>query len=230
MGVKVRKKGKRWGVFICHRGKRKSLIRFANRREAEAVAAQIRKDLGLADLGLRKAEKQAPFDTYARRWLATYAVEECKRSTVRASYKPSLETHLIPYFGDKCLTEFTPSDIRSYIEKKRGEELNIKTVRNHLVPLRVIFFQAIEDGIINENPVSQVRLGRRKRTKEQKAHNTLTIEELDRLLETISEHYPDWFAFFFTDRGSHFSTRSKSGNSMSRRISFARTRDSGESS
>jgi integrase len=198
MGVRVRKKGNKWGVFITHKGKRKALIRWEIRKEAEAVAVRIRKDLSLADLGLGDKEKQVPFDTYSRRWLATYAVEECKRSTVRNSYRPSLETHLIPHFGSKCLTDFTPLDIRGYVEKKRGEGLNIKTVRNHLVPLRVIFFQAIEDGIIRENPVSQVRLGRRKRTKEQKAHSTLTIEELARLLETIGEHYPVWQPFFYT--------------------------------
>ena len=198
MGVKVRRKGKRWGVFIAHKGKRKALIRWDSKREAEAVAVRIRRDLGLADLGLKGVEEQVPFDTYARRWLITYAVEECKRSTVRASYRPSLETHLIPHFGSKCLTEFTPSDIRAYVEKKRKEDLNIKTVRNHLVPLRGIFSHAIEDDIISSNPVSQVRLGRRNRAKDRRMLNTLSIKELDRLLTTIEKHNPEWFAFFYT--------------------------------
>ncbi len=56
MGVKVRRHhtGK-WGCFISHKGKRKALIRWDSKREAEAVAVRIRRDLGLADLGLNQS-------------------------------------------------------------------------------------------------------------------------------------------------------------------------------
>ncbi len=199
MGVRVRKKGKRWGIFIVHRGKRKALIRWENKREAEAVAARIRKDLSLADLGLKKTEaERVPFDTYALWWLDNIASDEYRSSTIKCHYRPALLTHLIPHFGSKCITEFTPKDIRAYVEKKRSEGLKFRTVTNHLVPLRVIFNKALEEEIVASSPVANVRLGRGRRGKDRQILNTLTVEELHNLLETIREHYPDWYPLFYT--------------------------------
>ena len=86
MGVKISKRGKKFFVFVTHRGQRKAKCVGTSRDVAEQVRRQLEARLVLGDLGFLAADdKQGPtFDAYSQRWLKQYAEIECKPSTVRA--------------------------------------------------------------------------------------------------------------------------------------------------
>jgi hypothetical protein len=61
MGVRVRQKrkgsGNPWWVFICHKGRRRSLL-VGDKRAAEAVASQIRQSIKAGEFQFEKLEKE----------------------------------------------------------------------------------------------------------------------------------------------------------------------------
>ncbi|MHC4806374.1 MAG: tyrosine-type recombinase/integrase [Planctomycetota bacterium] len=199
MGVRVRKKGKKWGVFINHKGKRKALIRWDNRREAEAAAARIRRDLALTSLGLATEGQQAvPFDKYAREWLRAHSLRGLAPKTILGQYKPAIENHAIPYFGSRDVRTIETQDVRAFITLLRERGLADKTIAGNLTPLRMVFNEALEEGLVDRNPVTVAWKKERRRVKERKTFETLTSVELERLLNVIGEQYPDYYAFFYT--------------------------------
>ncbi|MCH7922564.1 MAG: site-specific integrase [Nitrospinae bacterium] len=70
-----------------------------------------------------------------------------------------------------------------------------KTIQNVRTTLSSIFRSALEEERVERNPVSLVRI-RSSRRRRKKQFNTLTLEELHRLLDTVRAHYPEWGAFF----------------------------------
>src|SRR5207248_11174585 len=82
MGVKIRKRGGKWYVFVNYHGKRKAKCVGTSRELAEQVRRQLEAKLALGDLALFDGdEKIQTFGSYADRWLKDYARVECKTST-----------------------------------------------------------------------------------------------------------------------------------------------------
>src|SRR5438876_7874867 len=102
MGVKIRKRGGKWYVFVNYHGRRKAKCVGSNRQLAEQVKRQLEAKLALGDVGfLGKETGQAPtFDSYADAWLRDYARVECKTSTAHG-YEGVLRQYLRPRFGMK---------------------------------------------------------------------------------------------------------------------------------
>jgi hypothetical protein len=84
MGVKIRKRGGKWYVFVNYHGRRKAKCVGTSRQIAEQVKRQLEAKLALGDLGfLSEGETQvSTFDAYADQWMKDYARIECKTSTV----------------------------------------------------------------------------------------------------------------------------------------------------
>src|SRR5438105_15726004 len=82
MGVKIRKRGSKWYVYVNYHGKRKNRC-VGTREAAEKVRREIEARLVLGDLAfLRDGRKPVTtFKSYAEGWLQTYAAVECKPST-----------------------------------------------------------------------------------------------------------------------------------------------------
>jgi integrase len=89
-----------------------------------------------------------------------------KPSAIRG-YERSLRDRLLPTLGGKRLGDVQRRDVQRLADELLGEGLDPSTVRNVLMPLRVIYRRAIEDGDLAVNPTSHLRLpavrGRRER-------------------------------------------------------------------
>jgi integrase len=89
-----------------------------------------------------------------------------KPSAIR-SYERALRDRLLPELGGKRLGDVQRRDVQRLADELLGEGLDPSTVRNVLMPLRVIYRRAIEDGDLAVNPTSHLRLpavrGRRER-------------------------------------------------------------------
>ena len=71
----------------------------------------------------------------------------------KRDYLMYINNYLIPYFGKTVITELKALDIKNWIlDSKQSANF----IGNLLLPLRATLADALNDGIINENPLSKV--------------------------------------------------------------------------
>ena len=94
MGVKIKKRGSKWYIYVNYHGQRKNRC-VGTREAAEKVRRELEARLALGDITfLSKSKAQLPsFQTYAEQWLASYGETEWKPST-RRSYEQLLRVHV----------------------------------------------------------------------------------------------------------------------------------------
>ena len=151
MGVKVRRHhtGK-WGCFISHKGRRRAIIRWETKKEAEAAARKIRNRLADLDLGLESdGEGTVALDAYAHRWFNLYQREW--KPTTRRNYKRCLD-YFFEFFGSRDIKSVRLRDVKEFDRYLATSERGLKRRKNILTVLRGIFAEAVSDEIIGENP------------------------------------------------------------------------------
>jgi len=199
MGVKLRERpGKGWYVLIDWKGQRKARCFGKNKKRAQQFADKMDARLKWADqtgenLGLNAPEKKMPtIREYLTDWQETHAKVHCKPSTYRG-YTRAINSVLMPRFGDFLLSDLNREHIRHLVADliKKGKARG--TIENHLVPLKAIFYQAMDDGWVQVNPVARLA----KLFSSQKDHKA-TITPLDReevahLLKTTKELFPNLY-------------------------------------
>jgi integrase len=195
MGVKIRKRGGKWYVFVNYHGRRKAKCVGSSREVAEKVRRELEARLALGDLGVfTEGESQAPtFDAYADRWLKDYARMECKTSTADG-YEGVLRQYLRPRFGKRRLGDVTRDDVKAMVNDLIAADLSRNTIRNALCVIRGMFNHAIEAGILESNPAARLgRFTRTARVAETKG-TALTAKEAHEFLEAAKivclEYYP----------------------------------------
>src|SRR5215468_1996383 len=94
MGVKIKKRGGKWYVFVNYHGRRKAKCVGSSREIAEQVRRQLEAKLALGDLRFLAAASGLTFDQYSQRWLKQHAEMELKPSTVD-SYKQLLRLYVL---------------------------------------------------------------------------------------------------------------------------------------
>lgn len=106
-----------------------------------------------------------------------------KPSTIR-SYRGALVSRVLPFFGETVrFSELQRGDWQHFADRLLAEGLNASTLRNALMPVRVIYRRALQDGEVAVNPLVNLRLpavtGRRDRI--------ATPEEATKLLAALPE-------------------------------------------
>jgi len=196
MGVKIRKRGGKWYVFVNYHGRRKAKCVGASREVAQEVRRQLEAKLALGDLSLfDSGDKTQTFGSYADRWLKDYARVECKTSTADG-YEGVIEQYLRPRFGNRALDQIKRDDIKAMINDLIGKELSRNTVRNALCVIRGIFNEAIEAGIVEANPAARLgRFTRTAKTAEVKGIS-LTPAEAEQFLQAAKDTCPEYHPLF----------------------------------
>jgi len=196
MGVKVRERdGKGWFVFINWKGKRKSKSFGSNQKSAQLFAEKMAYRLKEAEqeghvVSFGDSPKTMPtVKEYLTKWQETYAKPNCKPSTYRG-YARAIEQVLIPQFGHLPLNELEREHIRALIADLTQQGKARNTIENNLVPLKAVYYQAMEDGLVTTNPAA--RLGRIfRRKKDRRAEIApLDREEVNHVLHTVNEKLP----------------------------------------
>ena len=198
MGITVREKPKgsgRWRVFLNRGGRTREIPGFTFKTEqaAEETAEKLRARLSLG-LTIQDLSKDAPpLNLYAFNWLDR-ARGRVKENTWRSAYRGAINHHIVPYFGNKPISEVRPADVRAFLDGLATKGLSPKSITNIRGVLCSIFRSAIEDELVGRSPADVVRV-RKPRQSRKKRYNTLDLSELHALLKTIQEHYPKWYAF-----------------------------------
>lgn len=158
--------------------------------EAKAWRAQ-------AQVELRRGTMRAPTKTTlaeaAEEWLKgaaagvirTRSGDAYKPSALRA-YRQALRSHLLPVLGHRRLSAISRNNIQDLVDRLGAVGAAPSTVRNAVLPLRVIYGRALSRDEIAVNPTRGLRLpavrGRRERV--------ARPEEANRLIEALpaSDH------------------------------------------
>jgi integrase len=207
MGVKIKKRGTKWYVYVNYHGRRKNRC-VGTREAAERVRREIEARLALGDLTiLSDAGKSTPtFENYAQGWLDTYAEVECKPSTKR-SYEQLLRLHVTPQFGKEKLTEIRRDKVKQFLANQSQSVREVdgvfvpkfskNTLRLIVCSLRTVLNAAVEDGLIESNPAA--RVGRfTKSERPARQASAMTRDEAEKFLTAVNEICPDWHSLFLT--------------------------------
>lgn len=84
-------------------------------------------------------------------------IQRTRELSTYHTYRKVCQSHLIPQFGHIRLTDLTPMQLREWLENLH---LTAKTVNNILVPLRTILDEAVNDDLIERNPLDRVVLSK----------------------------------------------------------------------
>lgn len=93
------------------------------------------------------------FSHWSLKWLTLYKLDIVKNNTFLGTYEEPLRLYLLPYFGRSDIRKIKSSDIQRYF-KQLISTLSLETLKKHRNCLSGIFALAIDDGIIQTNPVT----------------------------------------------------------------------------
>jgi integrase len=112
----------------------------------------------------------------------TRSGDRYKPSAIR-SYEAALRDRILPILGGKRIGDVQRRDVQRLADDLLAEGRDPSTIRNALMPLRVVYRRALEDGDVAVNPCAHLRLpavrGRRDRI--------ASPEEAQRLLAALPE-------------------------------------------
>jgi integrase len=119
--------------------------------------------------------------------------DEYKPSVLRG-YEAALENRVLKELGGRKLSDISRADVQDLADRLVAEGLNPSTIRNTLMPLRVIFRRALSRGEVAVNPTMAVELpavrGKRDRI--------ASPEEATNLLAALAERdQPLWATAFY---------------------------------
>lgn len=105
-------------------------------------------------------------EAYLKTWLESERLS-VKQSTWRG-YAKIIRGHLIPAFGDLCLSELRRKHVKDWATQRA---MSPKTLGNVLSPLRIALSDAVEDELIDNNVLAGWKIKRR-RSVDSAAKNT----------------------------------------------------------
>lgn len=163
-------------------------------RKTFATLAAARAWRAEAQTAIRRGTLRAPIATTVREAgeslvegmrsgrVRTRSGDRYKPSAIR-SYEAALRDRILPGLGGKRLGDVQRRDVQRLADDLLAAGRDPSTIRNALMPLRVIFRRALEDGDVAVNPCTNLRLpavrGRRERI--------ASPEEAQRLLAALPE-------------------------------------------
>jgi integrase len=143
---------------------------------------------------LRKGTMSAPSKTTVRE-AGEALIEGMRSGAVRTrkgtiykpsatrSYEAALRDRIYPELGALRVTEVQPRDVQRLADEMLAARKDASTIRNALMPLRVIYRRALEDGDVAVNPTTNLRLP----AVEGKRDRIVSPEEAKKLLAALAE-------------------------------------------
>jgi integrase len=169
------------GTCRCEPSYRAWLVAGPRRRKVQKTFRTLKEAVEWREamkVDLRRGTVNAPrtstVEEAARRWLAgarsgairNRSGEEYKPSVIRG-YEQVLRDYLLPALGRRRLSDLRRADVQEFVDELIAEGMGASTVRNAIMPLRVICRRAMARGDIHVNPTMGLELpamrGRRER-------------------------------------------------------------------
>lgn len=173
-------------MFIDHQGKRKSKKIGKDKRLAQEVAKKIEARLVSGDIGLIEDKSSPLFREYANQWIDVHVPVKCKPNTIK-DYRSILERYILPYFGEKLITDINRLMVKNFLMNKIKEGHSQHIVHKIKVIIGNVINLALDDGSLTSNPIHRLGniYGKKKLNVEKDSVHeidTLTREELSLFL------------------------------------------------
>jgi integrase len=134
---------------------------------------------------------------YASAWLKTLC-HDLRPKTVK-SYEQLYRIHIAPTLGPIKIRELNRVHVKMLLTHKRNVGLSKNTVRLIRSCVSVMCSEALDDGLIKENPATAMgRLGFRREIRLIMAVRVFSEAELARVLIVTEEFWPDYYPLFLT--------------------------------
>lgn len=168
---------RKWNIKRVKLGKFKD--KKAALRAAEPIMARVNERNNSASAPAKRAE--ITFREFiAKRWKAYTVSHQPSSIDTRNSL---INTHLLPFFGEKKLASITPGDISDFLDLTR-EKISASTVQYLYSLLRLMFSLAEDFDLIERTPIRK-KLHRPEVRRAEKP--TLTAEEIRSILDCLVE-------------------------------------------
>ncbi len=170
-------------------GERKRLVRIRDsQEEAEEAWMELKKKIKQDNLGFNE---DITIAEHMRNWLTNKKIN-ISHNTYKG-YKSNIESHIIPDLGQLPLKNAKPYHFRNYFVNKLENGkldgsggLSTQTIRHQYNILNNAFKQAVQDHIIDFNPLENVSVPE----VEHEESNPFTKTEVTRMFELLQDY--DW--------------------------------------
>jgi hypothetical protein len=148
----IYRRGTRYVVIWKHRGKQ--------HKESFRTLSEAREAKGKRDAGEKRPKSRIRFGEYFAEWIENYAGRTSRGflETTRPEYRRPIEAHAIERWKTWRMTEVEPADLRDLFGQMRRNGRTTSEIKKTRAALSVMFATALEDGIVQSNPVLGVRI------------------------------------------------------------------------
>lgn len=189
-------------IVVGHKENGDSIFRYIYADTQKELTAKLRQNIDIYQ-GIDLTERsRMPLAEWLEQWLGQMSTT--LRPGTLESYQRDMANHVIPYLGQKMLTQITAADLRKLYDKlqKNGRVnprpdqsgLSSTTVHGIHTTLHHALRAAVEQGLIPVNPADEVESPKVVR----QPMNILNEEQLDAFMEAIKAD-PIWHDFFYTE-------------------------------
>lgn len=177
----IYKRGSRYVITWEHRGKQ--------HKESFRTLPEAREAKGKRDAGEKRPRSRVRFGDFFAEWIENYAGRTSRgfSETTRPEYRRPIEAHAIARWKTWRMNEVEPADLRDLFGQMRRDGRTTSEIKKTRAALSVMFATALEDGVVQSNPVLGVRIpppSEEEAPREEKA-KALTRAELAILLAAI---------------------------------------------
>ena len=189
-------------IVVGHKENGDSIFRYIYADTQKELTAKLRQNIDIYQ-GIDLTEQsRMTLAEWLGQWLGQMSTT--LRPGTLQHYQKDMTNHVIPYLGQKMLTQITAADLRKLYDKlqKNGRVnprpdqggLSSTTVHGIHTTLHLALRAAVEQGLIPTNPADEVESPK----VSHQPMNILNEEQLDAFMETIKAD-PIWHDFFYTE-------------------------------
>lgn len=168
-----------WAYFFVDGLRHQESTGTANRRQAEAIEAKLKKEANEQRFQLVQADPDLTFGAIAARFIAS--------GIARPHHLYHLNI-LLPYFADTPALRLTKAMTEEFRRRRQAERAEKPckdaTVNRDLAVLRHVLYWAVDERLILANPLARLKMARERRTRRQ----VLSVAEEQKLLAVASPH------------------------------------------
>ena len=190
-------------IVVGHKENGDSIFRYIYADTQKELTAKLRQNIDIYQ-GIDLTEQsRMSLAEWLEQWLGQMSAT--LRPSTLENYQKDMENHVIPYLGQKTLTQITATDLRKLYDtlkesgrvsprSDQGHGLSSTTVHGIHTTLHHALRAAVEQGLIPANPADEVEPPKVIR----QPMNVLNEEQLDTFMAIIQKN-PFWYDFFYTE-------------------------------
>lgn len=198
--VRKREDGRWEGrIVVGHKENGNPIFRYIYADTQKELTAKLRQSIEAYQGVELTEESRMTLGQWLEQWLKNIA------PTIRPStlnrYEGTVRNHIVPYIGDKPITQITEKDIQKLYDtlahhgnRNTGERLASGTIRGIHAMFHEAMGAAQQAGLIPQNPTEDIDAPKFSC----KGKKVLTDEQLEKFMETIQRDSV-WCDFFYTE-------------------------------